>query len=88
MIKGWFKQNKNDWYYLADDGGMLSNQWARIDDDDYYFTETGLMAKNAYVRSKGPKGPGETIYYWVNEHGQYEPIWDTYRPDLEKYDVV
>ena len=46
------------------------------------------MAKNAYVRSKGPKGPGETIYYWVNEKGQYEPMWDTYRPDLEKYDVV
>lgn len=88
MIKGWFKQNKSDWYYLADDGGMLSNQWARIDDNNYYFTETGLMAKNAYVKSKGPKGPGETIYYWVNENGQYEPMWDTYRPDLEKYECV
>lgn len=46
------------------------------------------MAKNAYVRAKGPKGPGETIYYWVNEKGQYEPMWDTYRPDLEKYEIV
>lgn len=88
MIKGWFKQNVGDWYYLGEDGGMLANQWAEIDGKYYYFTETGLMARNAYIRNKDPKEPGERIYYWVNEMGEYEQQWDTYYPDLKKYDVI
>lgn len=88
MIKGWFKQNEGDWYYLGEDGGMLSNQWVELDGKFYFFTETGLMARNAYVRNRDPKGPGERIYYWVNEMGEYEEQWDTYLPDLKKYDIV
>lgn len=88
MITGWFKQNEGDWYYLAKDGGMLSNQWAEIEGKYYFFTESGLMARNAYVRSRDPIGPGEIMYYWVNSMGEYEGMWDTYVPDLEKYDVV
>ena len=88
MITGWFKQGVGDWYYLAEDGGMLSSQWAEIDGKFYYFTDDGLMARNAYVRAKDPMGPGEILYYWVNDDGVYEPKWDTYVPDLKKYDVV
>lgn len=88
MIKHWFKQNEDDWYYLADDGGMLSNQWAEIDGKFYYFTDTGLMAKNAYIKAKDPLCPGERLYYWVNSKGEYEEVWDTYTPDLEKYEVI
>lgn len=88
MITGWFKQGKGDWYYLAEDGGMISNQWLEYEGNFYYFTETGLMARNAYVKAKDPYGPGERLYYWVNKDGVYEPVWDTYTPDLEKYEVV
>lgn len=88
MITGWFKQNGNEWYYLGPDGGMISNQWAEIDEKFYYFDDTGLMARNAYVKAKDPKGPGERVYYWVNKDGVYEPEWDTYTPDLKKYEVI
>lgn len=88
MIKGWFKQGKGDWYYLGEDGGMLADQWLEYDGNFYYLTKTGLMARNAYVKAKDPTGPGERIYYWVNKDGVYEPVWDTYIPDLEKYEVV
>lgn len=88
MIKGWFKQGVGDWYYLADDGGMISNQWLEYEGNYYYFTDTGLMARNAYVKAKDPQGPGEIIYYWVNQDGIYEPVWDTYLPDFKKYEVV
>lgn len=88
MIKGWFKQGAGDWYYLGEDGGMISEQWLEYEANFYYFTKTGLMARNAYVKAKDPIGPGEIMYYWVNKDGVYEPIWDTYIPDLEKYEVV
>jgi len=88
MIKGWFKQKDNEWYYLADDGGMISSQWLEIDGNFYYFDSTGLMVRNAYIKAKDPMGPGERMYYWVNGDGVYEPVWDTYIPDLEKYEVV
>ena len=88
MIKGWFHDSAGEWYYMADDGGMLSSQWLRDDGWDYYLTKSGAMAKNAYIKNKNPKGPGVPVYYWVNKEGKYEPIWDTYSPDLEKYDLV
>lgn len=88
MIKGWFKQGKGDWYYLADDGGMISDQWLEYDGNLYYFTSSGLMARNAYVKAKDPQGPGERLYYWVNKDGIYEPVWDTYIPDIEKYEII
>ena len=88
MIKGWFHDSTGEWYYMADDGGMLAGQWLRDDGWDYYLTKSGAMAKNAYIKNKNPAGPGAVVYYWVNKEGKYEPIWDTYSPDLEKYELV
>ena len=88
MIKGWFHDSTGEWYYMADDGGMLAGQWFRDDGWDYYLTKSGAMAKNAYIKNKNPAGPGVVVYYWVNKEGKYEPIWDTYSPDLEKYELV
>lgn len=88
MIKGWFKSGLNDWYMLGEDGGMLSGQWIMDDGKSYYLTRSGLMAKNAYIRSDKPFAPGKYIYYWVNNRGEWEPKWDTEKPDLSKYELA
>ena len=87
MIRGWF-QSGHDWYYLGEDGGMLAGQWICDDGKSYYLTKSGLMAKDAYIRSDKPYGPGSYIYYWVNSRGEWEPQWDTDKPDLKKYELA
>lgn len=87
MIKGWFRSG-NDWYMMGEDGGMLAGQWIWDGDKSYYLTKSGIMAKNAYVRSDKAFAPGQYIYYWVNSRGEWEPKWDTEKPDLVKCDLA
>lgn len=87
MIKGWFKQY-NGWYYLGEDGAMLSEQWFAENDKHYYFTQSGLMATSAYIKAEKPFAPGKYIYYWVNHKGEWEPQWDTEYPHTEIYEVM
>lgn len=82
MIVGWFKQGP-EWYYLNTDGAMLSGQWIAIDGKSYYLQESGLMARNSYIKSKD-----KNMYYWVDSNGEYKKDFDTTNPDLFKYQLV
>ena len=78
-IKGWFK-SEDDWYYLNPaDYAMLSGQWINIDSNSYYLQESGLMARDSYIKSKD-----KNMYYWVNSDGVYQKDFDTESPDLSK----
>ena len=68
MIKGWFK-SADDWYYLGEDGGMLSGQWLQDKGKWYYLTDTGAMATSAKV--KKAKGQG---FDFVGADGVYDPV--------------
>ena len=83
MIKGWFKQGQ-DWYYMNPaDGAMFSGQWVDINGKSYYLQESGLMAREAYIKSKD-----KNMYYWVDSDGEYKNEFDTTDPDLSKYQLV
>ena len=83
MIRGWFKQG-DDWYYMnPTDGAMLSSQWIEVDGKWYYLTQSGLIARNAYVKSEN-----KSIYYWVDGDGVYQKEFDAESPDLSKYEIV
>lgn len=88
MIRGWFRQGEDDWYYLADDGGMCARQWVWRGDKCYYLTSSGLMAKNAYIKSEKPFAPGRYIFYWVDGTGAWCPEWDTEKPALDIYELA
>lgn len=82
MIKSWFK-SQDEWYYLNPaDGAMLSGQWLKLADWEYYLTSSGAMAKSCYVRGTNNR------YYWIDSEGHYDPTQDTREPDLQKYEVA
>ena len=84
----WFHDKNGEWYYMNDDSAMLSSQWLEYQGKWYYLTATGAMATNAYIKNKSPKGPEDSLYYWVNEKGEWEPQWNTNTPYLELYDLA
>ena len=82
-ISGWFKQNK-DWYYLNPaDGTMLAGQWIDIENESYYLTKSGVMARSVYI-----KNDNKHIYHWVDEDGRYQKDYDTESPDLKTYGLA
>ena len=82
-ISGWFKQNE-DWYYLNPaDGTMLAGQWIDVENESYYLTKSGVMARNVYV-----KNDSKHIYHWVDEDGRYQKDYDTETPDLKTYGLA
>lgn len=71
------------WYYMGDpnDGSMKASTWVKGKNGEYYFVDhTGVMARNGYVKSVN-----SGVYYWVNGDGVWEPQWNTYNPNLNKY---
>lgn len=71
------------WYYMGDpnDGSMKASTWVKGKNGEYYFVDhTGVMARNGYVKSVN-----SGLYYWVNGDGVWEPQWNTYNPNLNKY---
>lgn len=69
------------WYYLTDSGAMARSTWiAGANGAQYYVDSTGVMARNGYVKSVN-----SGMYYWVNGDGVWEPQWNTYNPNLNKY---
>lgn len=81
MITGWFKTKEDEWYYLnKEDGTMLSNQWFKDDSKWYYATDSGILAKNVYIKD----GKG---YCWVNHDGEWDGRYVP-SPDLSTYGVV
>lgn len=82
-ISGWFKQNE-DWYYLNPaDGTMLAGQWIDIENESYYLTKSGVMARSVYI-----KNDNKHIYHWVDEDGRYQKDYDTKSPDLKTYGLA
>ena len=67
---------------------MLASQWVEDSGKQYYFTASGAMAKDCYVRSDKPIGPGQYIYYWINDRGEWEPQHDTEKPYLVGVEVA
>ena len=75
MITGWFKTKEDEWYYLnKEDGTMLSNQWFKDNDKWYYATDSGIVAKDVYVRDE--KG-----YCWLGCDGAWDGQYVS-SPDL------
>ena len=71
------------WYYMGDpnDGSMKTSTWVQGKDGKQYFVDhSGVMARNGYVKSVN-----SGMYYWVNGDGVWEPQWNTYNPNLNKY---
>ena len=69
------------WYYLTDSGAMARSTWITgANGAQYYVDSTGVMARNGYVKSAN-----SGLYYWVNGQGVWEPQWNTYNPNLNKY---
>lgn len=71
------------WYYMGDpnDGSMKTSTWVQGKDGRQYFVDhSGVMARNGYVKSVN-----SGMYYWVNGDGVWEPQWNTYNPNLNKY---
>ena len=71
------------WYYMGDpnDGSMKTSTWVQGKDGKQYFVDhSGVMARNGYVKSVN-----SGVYYWVNGQGVWEPQWNTYNPNLNKY---
>ena len=80
---GW-NISKDDWYYMNPaDGAMISSQWVDIDGKSYYFTQSGLMARNGYIEDASEK-----MYFFVDDEGRYVKELDTDAPDLSKYEVI
>lgn len=65
IADSWYDDSTGLWYYMGEDGAMLSNQW--LDDDGawYYLTEDGSMAVNAYIWD--PRG-----WCHVNAEGKWD----------------
>lgn len=71
------------WYYMGDpnDGSMKASTWVKGKNGEYYFVDhSGVMARDGYVKSVN-----SGVYYWVNGQGVWEPQWNTYNPNLNKY---
>lgn len=59
----WFEfMNCN--YYFQDDCSAAKSKWIFYEDNWYYFTQYGVMAKNCYVKSNNKE-----IYYYLNDCG-------------------
>lgn len=84
----WFKDSTGLWYFLGKDGGMLAGQWLFRNGKSYYLTKDGHCAVNCYVKDERQIQPGVSMYYWVNDLGEWEPRWDTTTPDLKKYKLA
>lgn len=69
-------------YWFDNTGYMTASAWIQTD-GDYYLTSSGMMARNAYVKSVDKE-----LYYWVGEDGRWQPEWDTVSPDLDRYQLV
>ncbi len=85
-LTGWQQLAWNgvvSWYCFDFNGNMVKSQWINHNGKDYYVTFSGAMATNCYIKSTTHE-----LYYWVNEHGVWEPEWNTETPNLTKYQVV
>ena len=85
-VTGWAKLPWNgitSWYYFDGNGIMQASKWISDKGKDYYVCSDGAMATNAYVKSTT-----ENIYYWVGDDGAWQPEWNTYYPNTNKYRVV
>ena len=82
MIKGWFKSEEG-WYYLGEDGAMLSSQWLQDKGKWYYLTKTGVMATNAKVKKVKSSG-----YDYVGADGVYSPVLSLIKEKDSSIEIV
>ena len=69
----WFRDSSDLWYYIGEDGAMLSSQWLDWHGAWYYLTADGSMAKDAFVPD--PRG-----WCYIDDDGE----WDgKYRKKVE-----
>ena len=65
IADSWYDDSTGLWYYLGEDGAMLSGQWLEDDGAWYYLTADGSMAADAYVPD--PRG-----WCYVNAEGEWD----------------
>jgi glucan-binding YG repeat protein len=68
MVTNEWKKDGGKWFYLDDDGAMVTDQWV---EDDYYVGEDGAMITNGWVKAladdedvDSPEDTGEHWYYF------------------------
>lgn len=67
MVSSEWRKDGSQWFYLDDDGNMLTNGWV---DDEYYVGDNGAMLKNAWVKTTAdediddPDSDGDSWYYF------------------------
>lgn len=74
IAKCWYRDSTDIWYFMGEDGAMLSGQWLEWGGKWYYLTEDGSMAADAYVPD--PRG-----WCYVNAQGRWDGV---YRDKIER----
>lgn len=75
----WLEYNEN-WYAFDSDCYMKESDWYLYKDKWFYLKSDGIMAKNAYVKSKEPNNNN---YYYLNDVGEWDESRTTENPDGE-----
>lgn len=68
---------KGNWYAFDSDCYLKEQQWYLYKDKQYYLKSDGIMAKNAYVKSKDPNSKN---YYYLNDTGEWDESKTTDAP--------
>lgn len=100
-VEGWVLEDNGRWWYVMPWYMFSVNAWQKIDNEYYYFDNTGYMVCGQWILWNGNyyylkddgamaancyvKSETANLYYWVNADGAWEPEWDTESPDLQKY---
>lgn len=59
IIKGWY-QDKNNWYYLKDNGTMAENEWLQDKDGRWYY-----LGKDGVMQTGWFKSPNSGKWYYL-----------------------
>lgn len=59
---GWYRNPAGQWYYFRQDGSMIKDSWANINNRWYVFIGDGSMVKDQWILSEGK-------WYYINIDG-------------------
>lgn len=65
IAASWYLDSTGAWYYLGEDGAMLSGQWLQDNGDWFYLEQDGRMAADAFV-------PDQRGWCYVDGTGRWD----------------
>ena len=65
IAASWYLDSTGAWYYLGEDGAMLSGQWLEDNGDWFYLEQDGRMAADAFV-------PDQRGWCYVDGSGRWD----------------